>query len=146
MPKRATLQGFLKLQTLEAALSASPGMKQLTLLMGPDGQKVEIIASVAGMWKDIGILLDFDNTGQFLNTIETCHENKPISCCQVIFLHWLKGNGVERTWGTLIDILKDCKLGRLAESVEKILMALEEKGICGKYISCSHLILDLGRG
>ena len=147
MPKRANLQGYLKPQTLEAALSASPSIRTLILLKGPDGQKVEIVASVAAKWKEIGLLLDLDATDQYLDTIETVYEKDPSSCCQAMFQHWLKGNGVEQTWGTLIDILKDCKLGRLAESVEKILMAsVEEKGICGKHISCSHLILDLGRG
>ena len=147
VPKRAKLQGYLKPQTLEAALSASPSIKTLKVLKGPDGQKVEIVAAVAKKWKEIGVLLDFDATGQHLDTIETGYEKDPSSCCQAMFQHWLKGNGVEQTWGTLIDILKDCKLRMLAESVEKILMAsVEEKGICGKYISCSHLILDLGRG
>ena len=114
----------LKQQTAKA-LSASPTIKMLKVLKGPDGQKVEIVATVAKKWKDIGVLLDFDATGQHLDTIEASYEKDPVSCCQAMFQHWLKGNGVEQTWGTLIDILKDCKQGVLAESVEKVLMDIK---------------------
>ena len=61
-----------------------------------------------------------------LDMIETGYEKDPYSCCQAMFQHWLKGNGVEQTWGILVDILKDCKLGMLAESVEKVLMAIDQ--------------------
>ena len=98
----------------------------LKVLKGSGGQKVEIVAAVANNWKEIGVLLDFDATGQHLDTIETGYEKDPSSCCQAMFQHWLKGNGVEQTWGTLIDILKDCKLGTLAESVEKVLTAIDQ--------------------
>ena len=92
-------------------------MKKLKLLKGPGDQKVNIVASVAEKWKDIGFQLDFDDTGQQLDAIETCCKNDPLSCCHAMFQHWLKGNGVDRTWGTLIAILKDCELGTLADQV-----------------------------
>jgi hypothetical protein len=107
-------------------LSAPPSIKKLKLLKGPDGQKVNIVASVAGNWKEIGFQLDFDATGQQLDAIETCYKNDPLSCCQAMFQHWLKGNGVEQTWGMLIGILKDCDQGPLADSVEKVLLAVDQ--------------------
>ena len=104
-------------------LSASPTIKKLKILRVPDGQAVEIVTAVAKKWKDVGILLDFDATGQYLDTIETGNEKDPVASCQAMFQHWLKGNGEEQTWGKLIEILKDCKLGILAEKVEGVLMA-----------------------
>ena len=125
--KRAKLdEEQQKAAARDKALSASPSIRMLKVLKGPDGQKVEIVAAVAKKWKEIGVLLDSDATGQHLDTIETGYEKDPSSCCQAMFQHWLKGNGVEQTWGTLIDILKDCKLGMLAESVEKVLMAIDQ--------------------
>ena len=106
-------------------LIASPTIKMLTVLKASGGQKVEIVASIARKWKQVGIHLDFDATGEYLDTIETGNEKDPSSCCQAMFQYWLKGNGVEQTWGQLIEILKDCKLGTLAGDVEKVLMALE---------------------
>ena len=100
-------------------------MKKLKLLKGPGDQKVNIVASVAEKWKDIGFQLDFDATGQQLDEIETGCEKDPSSCCQAMFQHWLMGNGVEQTWGKLLEILKDCELGTLADDVEKVLMALD---------------------
>ena len=105
-------------------MSQSPTIRMLTVLRGPGGEKVEIIASVSRKWKDIGFLLDFDATGQYLDTIEITDKD-PSSCCQAIFQHWLKGNGVERTWDKLVEILRDCKQGTLADNVEKVLMARE---------------------
>ena len=121
LKQQASVVGNLGADTL----SASPSIKKLTVLREPGGQKVEIVASVAGKWKEVGVLLDFDDTGQHLDTIETGNEKDPLACCHAMFRHWLKGNGVDQTWGELIQILKDCKLGTLADNVEKVLMALE---------------------
>ena len=87
------------------------------MLRAPDGETVEIVSSVAPKWKDVGIFLDFDDTGQYLNTIETDYEKDPVACCQAMFQHWLKGNGEEQTWEKLVEILKDSKLGTLADKV-----------------------------
>ena len=95
------------------------------MLRTSGGQTVEIVASIGTKWKDVGILLDFDATGQQLDTIETGNEKDPTSCCKAMFQYWLKGNGTEpRTWGKLVEILRDCKLGSLAGDLEEALMAL----------------------
>ena len=93
LKQQASVAGNLGAETL----SASPSIKKLTMLREPGGQKVEIVASVAGKWKEIGVHLDFDDTGQHLDTIETGYEKDPLACCHAMFRHWLKGNGVENT-------------------------------------------------
>ena len=93
------------------------------MLRAPDGETVEIVSSVAPKWKDVGIFLDFDDTGQCLDTIETGYEKDPAACCQAMFQHWLKGNGEEQTWEKLVEILKDSKLGTLADKVVEGLVA-----------------------
>ena len=98
-------------------LSARPTIKKLKMLRAPNGETVEIVSSVAPKWKDVGIFLDFDDTGQCLDTIESGYEKDPVACCQAMFQHWLKGNGEEQTWEKLVEILKDSKLGILADRV-----------------------------
>ena len=124
MRSTSTDDGTLPAGKLRAEiLSARPTIKKLKILRAPDGQTVEIMTAVAPKWKDVGIYLDFDATGQYLDTIETGYEKDPVACCQAMFQHWLKGNGEEQTWDKLTEILKDCRLGILADKVADVLMA-----------------------
>ena len=122
-PKRAKQDPIATGKLRAEILSISPTLKKLKLLRGPDGQTVKIVNTVASKWKEVGIDLDFDDAGQHLETIESTYDKEPVQCCQAMFRHWLKGNGEEQTWLKLIEILQDCKLGALAESVEEILIA-----------------------
>ena len=63
--KRAKLdEEQQKAAARDRVLSASPTIRMLMVLKGPGDQKVEIVATVARKWKEIGLLLDFDATGQ----------------------------------------------------------------------------------
>ena len=100
--------------------TTAPRLAQLKVMRTKDGQKVEIIKSVAHRWKDVGTLLDFDPTGNQLNLIEADKVKEgPVSCCQFMFQYWLEGNGVKPvTWDKLIEILEDSNFVTLAEQVK----------------------------
>ena len=88
------------------------------MLKTTKGQKVHVIQDLAPKWKDFGIFLDFDSDGQTLNLIEAEQKmNGPVACCQAMFQHWLAGNGVPATWGTLIKLLQDADQPDLAKQI-----------------------------
>ena len=98
-----------------------PRLAELTMLKTTEGQKVNIIRDLAPNWKHFGIYLDFDPDGQTLNLIEAEQKmNGPVACCQAMFQHWLAGNGVPATWGTLIELLQDAEQSHLAEQIKGI--------------------------
>ena len=99
-----------------------PRLAQLMMLKTTEGQKVQIIRDLAPKWKDFAIYLDFDPDGQTLNLIEAEQKmNGPVACCQAMFQHWLAGNGVPATWGTLIELLQDAEQSHLAEQIKGVL-------------------------
>ena len=84
----------------------------------PDGNKVEVIKSVAPKWKDICIQMDFDPTGDTMDLIAST-ERDPESCSRSMFQKWLKRSEVQpATWGTLIQILEECKCNNLVGKVK----------------------------
>ena len=102
----------------------TPSLSQLSVLWTQSGNRIEIIKTVSPRWKDIGALLDFDETGRTLNQIEADRGREGVeSCCRVVFQHWLEGNGVEpATWATLLQILKGCQFRNLATQVRDALI------------------------
>ena len=106
-------------------LSFATEKPRLAALMKLKGNKeeVSVIKSVAPEWKQLGISMDFDETGEFLELVASNDTLKtPIDRCQKMFQHWLNGNGVEpMTWNTLIELLRDNSKANIAEKIEKIL-------------------------
>ena len=96
-----------------------PSIAQLMRLK-TKGKKVEIIKSLTPQWRDLGLLMDFDDEGRTVDLIETEHQMKGQSvCCQEVFKLWLKGP--DATWGNLIELLIDCEQTALAEQVKDTL-------------------------
>ena len=99
--------------------AAYPALRlaQLKVLRIPGKLKIEIIKTVAPRWNDVGILMDFDETGKKLEQIEKDkHDVEP--CCQTMFQYWLEGNGIKPvSWKTLLQILEDCNFKTLADQV-----------------------------
>jgi len=94
------------------ASDSKPRLAELVTLKTRRGQSVNVIKSLAPQWKQFGLCLDFDHTGQQLDLIEAEHaheSHRVVACCQEMFRHWLEGNGVQPvTWRTLIKLLVDC--------------------------------------
>ena len=102
-----------------AELSSAPRLAQLRVMRTADGQKIEIVKTVATKWRDVGVLLDFDAKGDTLDRIEADRKGVE-SCSQSMFQHWLKGNGVRpASWATLLEILEDSRFVSLAADIRR---------------------------
>ena len=92
------------------------------MLRAAGGKKIQIIKGLAPNWRGLGILLDFDEAGTQLDIIEKAHPVDPVACCQAMFQHWVKGNGVRPcSWNTLIELLEDCDQQALAKEIQEVL-------------------------
>ena len=96
-----------------------PSIAQLMRLK-TKGKKVEIIKSLTPQWRDLGLLMDFDDEGRTVDLIKAEHQSEGQTvCCQEVFKLWLKGP--DATWGNLIELLIDCEQKVLAEQVKDAL-------------------------
>ena len=101
---------------------ATPTLAKLSVLRTAGGKKIQIIKRLAPSWRELGILLDFDESGTELDIIEKTHPTNPVACCQAIFQHWVKGNGVRPcSWNTLVELLDDCDQQALAKEIQDAL-------------------------
>ena len=100
-----------------------PRIAQLMRLKTAKGDRVNIMESIAPVWKKFGFLMDLDSNGQKVNRIEAEHAHKRNGqdiCCQELFTLWL--DGPDATWGNLIELLVDSEHKELAEKVKDALV------------------------
>ena len=92
-------------------MATKPKLSELCSLKCRDGSNIEIITSIAPMWKDFGVLLEFDDDGTKLNLIEANQRvNGPAACCTEMFQTWVKGAGRQpASW----DLASDWVVGGL---------------------------------
>ena len=111
--------------TISLPLSDSPPtIAQLLLLKTAAGGKIRIISRLAPHWRDLGYIMNFDDTGAEIETIKQKYHGDPKECCRAMFQHWLNGNGVRPcSWGTLIELLEDCDQQALVEEIQSALSA-----------------------
>ena len=99
-----------------------PRMAQLMKLKTKKGERVNIIESVAPVWKDVGFLMDLDPEGRRIRCIDAEHAHKQNGlriCCREMFELWL--DSPDATWGDLIELLVDSERKQLAEQVKDAL-------------------------
>ena len=97
-----------------------PRIAQLIKLKTAEGEKLEIIKSLTPQWRQLGLLMDFDDEGRTVDLIKAEHQSEGQTvCCQEVFKLWLKGP--DATWGNLIELLIDCEQTALAEQVKDAL-------------------------
>ena len=102
---------------------SKPTIAKLSLLKTPDGKKIQVIKRLAAHWRQIGDLMDFDETGLQLDIIREKYPRDPELCCREMFQYWLKGNGVKpQTWCKLIELIDDCDQEVLAEELKCVLL------------------------
>lgn len=94
-------------------------LKELQLTKTPQGKRVEIIKSLAPKWKEFGLLLDFDPTGNELDIIDRDHRGEGcIECCTSMFSLWLQGRGRQPAiWETLLDLLENFHRRSLVQQI-----------------------------
>lgn len=110
----------LQLSSLKLDADTTPTLAQLSVLATAKGEKIKIIDTVASHWRDLAVILDFDDNGTQLGIIDKMHPSDPKACCQAMFQHWLKGNGRRPcSWCMLIELLEDCNLTVLAEKIKE---------------------------
>ena len=99
-----------------------PTLAALFMLQTPQGKKIHIIKRMAPFWRDLGSLMDFDESGSEVVIIEGKHRGDPKDCCRAVFQHWVNGNGVKPcSWRKLIELIKDCEQEMLAEEIQMVL-------------------------
>lgn len=74
---------------------------------------------MAHKWKELAILLEFDEAGHRIKNIECDHAIHGVErCCTEAFILWLQGKGKEQpTWEGLIRCLEDIEQGTLAQEL-----------------------------
>ena len=78
---------------------------------------MEVIKSLTPQWRELGLLMDFDDEGRTVDLIKAKYHSKgQAACCQEVFKLWLKGPNA--TWGDLIELLIDCDQNGLAEQIK----------------------------
>ena len=104
---------------------ATPSLASLSMLRAGN-KKIQIIKTLAPDWNELGILLDFDESGSELDNIERAHSTDKARC-KAMFQHWIKGNGVRPcSWQKLIQLLEDCEQESLAKEIQHALATMRE--------------------
>ena len=68
----------------------------------------------------LGLLLLEDDYGNKTDAIAAAHRHDPEMIAIKIFQKWINGDGkTPVTWATLIQVLKDLKMNRLAETLQR---------------------------
>ena len=112
-------------------LDSKPDFKTLVCLKYKDeqGRTQIIMDEIAARWKRIGISLNFSPSS--LNNIElTCHHDVE-GCVNRLLAMWLDGHVQDVsqapiTWETLLQALREARLGQLADVVTDLLTSHED--------------------
>ena len=82
------------------------------------------IDEMAKQWTKIGTLLGFsDAVFDTLLSDPICNGDAA-KCCRKLLSRWLNGYNTDsrpKTWQTLLEVLRDARLGELADELEDIL-------------------------
>lgn len=108
--------------SVSCSIDMKPRIAQLMRLKTTRGEKVNIIELMAPIWKDIGYLMDLDQTGRKVECIEAEHVHKQNGlhiCCRELFKLWL--DTPDATWRNLIELLVDTEQTQLAKQVKSTL-------------------------
>lgn len=85
-------------------------------------ERLFVMDDMAPRWRNVGLMLNFSPAD--LDNIETSQQKDPVKCCEKLMSQWLGGfvsDSRPKTWSTLIEALKDARLGDLADKIEAIL-------------------------
>ena len=108
-------------------LDFKPDIATLTCFKYKDenGEKkrIFIIDDIGAKWKRVGRMLKF--TSADIDNINSSCQSDVESCCEKMLSQWLEGfvaGSSSITWKTLIEALRDARLGQLADDLEQILL------------------------
>ncbi len=87
---------------------------------GPN--KINVSERIGVNYQTFGFFILDDETGARVAAITMQCFHNPVLCATEILSQWLQGKGVqERTWGKLVEILRDLDMNTLAEDIEDVL-------------------------
>ena len=101
-------------------LGACPKLHELDL-MEVRGKQVRVIKDGGSKWETIAMRLHFE--GGMITQIFNESQNYMQRACRITFTKWLEGmSGLRepKTWGTVIEVLKEADLGQLAKDLETL--------------------------
>ena len=100
-----------------ATSDSAPTLKQLMSLHVSPGRN--IIQSICTKYDSLVIFLLEDENATLVEQLQMMHKHDPEAITKAIFKTWLGGTGRSPiTWRTLIDVLKEIQLVRVAEVIE----------------------------
>ena len=82
------------------------------------GKKVKVSERIGTNYRDFGLQLLNDESGQIVDAIIEQKHEKADKINYEILKRWVNGEGKPRSWETLIEVLEDCELGTLAQEIK----------------------------
>ena len=92
------------------------GMKNLISFQAKY-RKIEIFKEIGCKYYRFGINLLNDDRGTFITSIEHKFRSDPDEINLRILQEWVSGRGKPLTWDSLIEVLRDIELDRLADEI-----------------------------
>ena len=91
-------------------------------------QRVFITDEIGTSWNRVGLSLNF--TASSLDSIESTCRGDVVKCCNRLLTMWLEGqvqdvSQAPITWETLLEALRDSRLGQLADKLTDLLTSRE---------------------
>lgn len=88
------------------------------------GGKVSLLEKIGVQYHDFGVLLLMDADGDRITAIKKELMGNVSDINREILHQWLKGNGKQPvTWTTLVAVLQDIGLEKLAKDIEAVKMS-----------------------
>ena len=84
---------------------------------------VRVLEGSASRWDEIALRLYF--SGDMISQIRMDSQTNALRACQSVFTQWLDGKEglrTPRTWGTVIDALKEADYGQLADDLKEVIV------------------------
>ena len=102
--------------------SDKPTLPMLISFKCKNGKKINVLEKIGVKYSDFGVLLLNDDDGSKVSAIvdKNMREAKPI--LTDILKLWLQGEGRPVSWKTLVEVLEDIGLCRLAEDIRSMFL------------------------
>ena len=117
----AAIRVILVLKMSHESIDLPPTLRELTTFPTRSHGKVNIPEQIGVKYKQFGVQLLEDSTGARVSNMVDKHQGDPERINTEILQEWLQNKHGERpvSWRTLVEVLRDIKLGELARDIEE---------------------------
>lgn len=112
---------MVKLFCLSLSPDAKPTLPQLLCFHTKTGATLDITQKVGTRYTALGLLLLNDKDGSVVTAIISQHQLNAANIVLEILMRWVRGEGKEPTWRTLVGTLRDIGLHELATCIDESL-------------------------